>query len=137
MNPHRTRFDRAWDIGLAIDGVELSTYYGLTALKLNGRMVACMAGHGEPDSETLVIPMPFEKRDELLASDPDTFYLRPHYLNYPCVLVRLESIATASLRELIVESCRAAAALPPPRPRRRLPRKRTTQRPMAKRRRSQ
>jgi hypothetical protein len=134
MHPHRTCFERAWDIGLTIEGVELSTYYGLTALKLNGRMVACMAGHGDPDSETLVIPMPLEKRDELLASDPDTFYLRPYYMNYPCVLVRLESIATASLRDLIVESCRAAAALPPPRRRPRSPRKRAAQKPRAKRR---
>jgi hypothetical protein len=37
-------------------------------------MVACVAGHPVDDAETLAIPVSFERRDELLASDPDTFY---------------------------------------------------------------
>ena len=106
---------RAWRIGLAMEGVEDSIYWGLPALKLNGRMVVCVAAHPVDDAETVVIPVLLERRDELIASDPDAFYTTQHYVKYPCVLVRLESVDAAILRELIADSCRAAAALPPPR----------------------
>ena len=111
-------YDRAWKLGLTISGVEDTTYWGLPALKLNGRMVACVAGHAVDDADTLVIPVTFERRDELLASDPDTFYVTDHYVKYPAVLVRLESVDVKTLRGLLEDSCRAAAAMPPPRPRR-------------------
>jgi hypothetical protein len=43
----------------------------------------------------------FTDRDYLLAADPNVYYLKPHYVDYPCVLVRLERIRRDKLRELL------------------------------------
>jgi hypothetical protein len=39
--------------------------------------------------------------DELIAADPDTYYLKPHYEDHPCVLVRLSRIQPDALRDLL------------------------------------
>ena len=41
------------------------------------------------------------QRDELLEADPQTSYVKGHYLNYPCVLVRLARIPDDALRDLL------------------------------------
>jgi hypothetical protein len=33
--------------------------------------------------------------------EPDVYYLKTHYVNYPCVLARLSKISDTSLRELL------------------------------------
>lgn len=43
-------------------------------------------------------------KEALLASDPGVFFTTPHFDGYPAVLVRLERIALAELKELIVEA---------------------------------
>ena len=44
----------------------------------------------------------FDRRDELVAAEPKTYYLTDHYVNYPCVLVRLARIDHAALRDLLL-----------------------------------
>jgi hypothetical protein len=44
----------------------------------------------EPNS--LVVCVSSEQRDELLATDPDVYYLTEHYEGYDNVLVRLSQI---------------------------------------------
>jgi hypothetical protein len=34
-------------------------------------------------------------------NEPDIYYLKPHYVNYACVLTRLAVIDDAALRELL------------------------------------
>jgi len=46
--------------------------------------------------------MAFPDRDALVEDDPATYYLKEHYLNYPCVLVRLTRIRLDALRNLVV-----------------------------------
>jgi hypothetical protein len=41
-------------------------------------------------------------RDALVEDDPDVYYLKEHYLNYPCVVVRLSRISPDALRDLVV-----------------------------------
>ena len=36
-----------------------------------------------------------------MAADPDVYYLKDHYVNYPCVLVRLSRIHPDALRDLL------------------------------------
>ena len=45
--------------------------------------------------------IPFEQRDELIAAQPDVYYVTDHYVNYPCVLVRLSRVHRDSLRDLL------------------------------------
>jgi hypothetical protein len=48
-------------------------------------------------------------KEAVLASDPDVFFTTPHFNGYPAVLVRLDRIALAGLRELIVDAWLARA----------------------------
>jgi hypothetical protein len=43
----------------------------------------------------------FEQRDALLQDDPETYYVKEHYLNYPVVLVRMARLSEDQLRDLI------------------------------------
>ena len=49
-------------------------------------------------------------RDALVEDDPGTFYLNKHYLNHPCVLVRLPRIRLNALEDLVVGAHRFANA---------------------------
>jgi len=40
----------------------------------------------------LAVFVDFDRRAELLAEAPDTYYLTDHYADHPCVLVRLSQI---------------------------------------------
>lgn len=55
----------------------------------------------------------FGRRDELIAADPDTYYLTDHYLDYPVVLVRLSRIHIDALRDLLGAAWRFVSAKTP------------------------
>ena len=41
------------------------------------------------------------QREELLAAEPDIYYITEHYVNYPSILVRLPRIHADALRDLL------------------------------------
>ena len=94
-------FDVVRKIGLALPDVEEGTTYGSPALKIRGKMFACLAVHRSAEPETLVIRIDFDQRDELLAADPKTYYLTDHYVSYPCVLIRLRRAHPDALQDLV------------------------------------
>jgi hypothetical protein len=65
-------------------------------------MFACMAVHRSAEPNTLAVRIEFDRRDELIAEQPETYYLKDHYVNYPCVLVRLARIQPDALRDLLL-----------------------------------
>jgi hypothetical protein len=99
-------FDTAREIGLAMPGVEDGTMHGKLALKVRGKLLACMAVHKSAEPESLVVRIDFEQRSGLLAEAPETYYLTEHYRNYPAVLVRLSRISMDQLRDLFGASLR-------------------------------
>ena len=46
-------------------------------------MFACIASNSAAEPNTLAVRMDFAQRDALLAEDPDTYYLKDHYVSYP------------------------------------------------------
>jgi hypothetical protein len=48
-----------------------------------------------------VVRVDFDERAELLAADPDVYYLTDHYLKYTSVLVRLSRVTPDVLRDLL------------------------------------
>jgi hypothetical protein len=94
-------FDAVRKLGLALADVEEGTAYGSPALKVNGRMFACIASHRSAEPDTLAVRMAFNDRDQRIATAPQTYYLKDHYVNYPCVLVRLGRCNQRTLRELL------------------------------------
>ena len=103
-----TGFEAVRKIGLTLPGVELGTAYGAPALMLNGKMFACMTTHKSSELGSLAIRMSFDDRDELVASDPDVYYLTEHYVPYPCVVVRLSRVRKDALKDLLVMGLRFA-----------------------------
>ncbi|MGE5244067.1 MAG: MmcQ/YjbR family DNA-binding protein [Betaproteobacteria bacterium] len=94
-------FETVRTLGLELPGTEEGTAYGSPALKVNGRMFACMAIHRSAEPGTLVLQVPFDQRNELLAEDRDTYYLTDHYAEHPTVLVRLSRVHRDALRDLL------------------------------------
>jgi hypothetical protein len=105
-----TTFKAVEAIGRTLPDVELTTTWGQPTLKVRGRMFACIASHKSAEPNSLVVMMDFAARDALIEDDPDTYYLKDHYLNYPCVLVRLSRIRKDALRDLIVGAHRHVSA---------------------------
>jgi len=97
-------------IARTLPGAEVTTAWGQPALKVDGRMLACMASHKSAEPNSLIVMMDFTERDALVEEAPDTYYLKDHYLNYPCVLVRLGRVRVDALRDLIAGAHRFVSA---------------------------
>jgi hypothetical protein len=95
-------FDTVREVGLALPDVEAATSWGAPALKVRGKMFACRAINKSAEPDSLVVRMDFQQRDELIAADPVTYYLTEHYVDYPCVLVRLSRVHPDALRDLLL-----------------------------------
>ena len=76
-------FDTVRKIGLALPEVEESTAYGAPALKVRGKLLACVPTHRSAEPGSLVVRVGFEDRAELLSAAPDVYYVTDHYLNTP------------------------------------------------------
>jgi hypothetical protein len=94
-------FDTVRIIGLALPGVEESTAYGAPALKVRGKLLACVPSHRSAEPNSLVVRVDFNDRAELLAADPDTYYVTDHYIGDNAVLVRLTRVNSDALRDLL------------------------------------
>jgi hypothetical protein len=107
---HGNSFKAVESIGRTLPDVEVTTMYGQPALKVRGKMFVCIASHKSAEPNTLVVMMDFAGRDALVEDDPGTYYLKEHYLNYPCVLVRLSRVRADALRDLITGAHRFVGA---------------------------
>jgi hypothetical protein len=94
-------FDTVRRIGCKLPGVEEGTTYGSPALKIRGKLMTCLAVHKSAEPNSLVIRIGFDQREALIAADPEIYYLTPHYLDYPVVVVRLSRINPDALRDLL------------------------------------
>jgi hypothetical protein len=108
--PRGNSFKTVESIGRTLPDVEVTTTWGKPTLKVRGKMFVCIASHKSAEPNTLVVMMDFADRDALLEDDPDTYYLKEHYLNYPCVLVRLSRIHADALHDLVTGAYRFVSA---------------------------
>ena len=105
-----SRFALVEAIGRTLPDVEVTTTWGHPALKVHGRMFVCIASHKSAEPDTLVVMMDIADRDALVAEEPDTYYLKEHYVGYPCVLVRLSRVHPDALRDLVTGAYRYVSA---------------------------
>jgi len=91
-------------IALSLENVEEGTSYGTPAFKADGKLIARL----REDGESLVVGTTFEEREEMMAAEPETYYITDHYLKYPWVLVRLSRVHSDSLRDLLSRALRLA-----------------------------
>jgi hypothetical protein len=95
-------FDTVREIAQTLPGAEQSTSYRTPAFKVNGKLFA----RQHQDGESLVIPVDFEARDDMMTTSPDKFYITDHYLNYPYVLVRMAKVNAGELCDLLTGAWR-------------------------------
>lgn len=101
MPRSRIDFDTVRKLGLALPGVEESTAYGSPALKVRGKLLACIPTHRSAEPGSLAVRVDFDDRAELLAADPDVYYVTDHYVGYTAVLVRLSRVNRDVFRDLV------------------------------------
>lgn len=94
-------FDTVRNIGLALPGVEESTAYGFPALKVHGKLLACVPANRSAEPASIIVRVDFDDRAELLAAAPDVYYVTDHYVDYSAVLVRLSRVNSDVLRDLL------------------------------------
>ena len=101
MSKRTIDFDTVRQIGLALPGVEDGTAYGVPALKVRGKLLACVPANPSAEPGSIAVRVDFDDRAALLAEAPDVYYLTDHYIGYNAVLVRLSRIEEGVLRDLL------------------------------------
>ena len=101
MPKNTTNFDTVRNIGLALPGVEEGTAFGSPALKVRGKLLACIPSHRSAEPTSLVVRVDCDDRASLLAEAPDVYYVTDHYAGYSAVLVRLSRVTPDVLRDLL------------------------------------
>jgi hypothetical protein len=101
MPRNKIDFDTVRRIALSLSDVEESTIYRSPALKVRGKLLACIPIHKSAEPDSVAVRIGFDRRAELMAAAPDVYYLTDHYMNYPVVLVRLSRIHPDALRDLL------------------------------------
>ena len=104
-------------IGLAFPGVQESAAYGAPALKVQGKLLACLPTHRSAEPDSLMVRVGFDDRAELLAEAPDVYYVTDHYAGYNAVLVRLHRVNPDVLRDLLGMAYKFVTAKSPSRSR--------------------
>jgi len=94
-------FDTVKKIGLALPGVEESTAYGFPALKVHGKLLACVPANRSAEPGSIVVRVDFDDRAELLAAAPNVYYVTDHYADYSAVLIRMSQVNADMLRDLL------------------------------------
>jgi hypothetical protein len=99
-------FDTVRELGSVLLDVVDSTAYGAPALKLRGKLLACVPTNKSADANSIVVRIDPEQRAELLRQDPNVYYITDHYAPHPTVLVRLSKIGRADLKALLHDAHR-------------------------------
>jgi hypothetical protein len=101
MRKNTIDFDIVRKIGLELPGVEEANAHGSRALKVGGKLLACIPTHRSVEPHSLVVRVDLDDRAQLLAEAPDVYYVTDHYVSYPSVLVRLSHVTVDVLRDLL------------------------------------
>lgn len=97
-------FDSVRRIGGALPEVSESKMHGKPALRVRGKLLACVPVHSSAEVDCAAVKIDLAQRDGLLRKSPETYYVTDHYIPYPMVLVRLSRIEKAELAWLLRRS---------------------------------
>ena len=101
----RVTYETVRQMGLTFPNVEEGTSYGTPALKVKGKLFVRL----HQDLRSIVLRMPFDQRELLMAEDPETYYITDHYREYEGILVRLSIVRLEALHDLLQTAYRAAS----------------------------
>ena len=98
-------YDTVRRLALALPNVEEGTSYGTPALKVRGKLFVRL----HQDLDKIVLKMPFDRREEMMASDPQTYFITEHYAEHPYILVSLARVRADALPDLLNLAYHAAS----------------------------
>ena len=96
---------KSFALGLDLPMVTLAHPWGHEALKAHGKMWCWWS----PYADAAVFRASKDEREMLMAADPETFILHPHYRAHDLVLVRAGRIDPAWAGPRLLRDWRAAA----------------------------
>jgi hypothetical protein len=96
-----SQFDRVRALARDFPDVIEGTAYGSPALRVGGKMFACIAVNKSAEPDTLAVRMSSTERDFRLRGEPEKYYLTPHYEGYHVILARLGELSDDELRDLL------------------------------------
>ncbi len=77
--------DAVWKTGAKLPGVVRSTAYGSPALKVGGKLMACVPINKSAEPGSLMVRVDRnEQRQTLLTEAPELYYVTDHYLGLRC-----------------------------------------------------
>src|SRR2546422_606327 len=110
--PRGIRVKDARRLLLRLPNVSEGLSYGKPSFLLNGHFLARF----RDDDTVLVLNVgTIGERDVLMQLDPHAFFFTDHYRDYPHVLIRLADVPRLLYVDLVTESWRRLAAIPPAR----------------------
>lgn len=89
-------FDRVSQLALLLPGVTEEISYGAPSFKVGKSMLARLREDG-----VFVLKCDSADREELIAAQPETFSVTPHYEKHPYVLVDLDRISEDHMEALL------------------------------------
>lgn len=97
-------FERVKEAARTLPNVTESTWFRTPALRARKKCFARMK-----DNATLVLLLPMEVKEMLLAARPEVFFETDHYRGYPALLVRMDAIDGPELAHWVAESWASVA----------------------------
>jgi len=107
-------FDVVRQIGLTLPDVVEGTMYGAPALKVRGKLLACVPVNRSAEPNCAVFRIDFDRRAALIEAHPEIYYITDHYADHPTVLVRLSRIGPDKLRDLLGLALQFVSSSNPP-----------------------
>jgi hypothetical protein len=99
-------FNTVRTLALSLADVVDGTAYGAPAVKLRGKLLACIPVNKSAEANSIAVRIDPEQRAKLLREHPETCYITDHYAPHPIVLIRLAKITRADLKELLRDALR-------------------------------
>ena len=105
----RATFETVRRAALSLLNVEEGTAWQFPAFRTRGKLFLCF----REDLDSIVVRASFERRDEMIAADPETYYTTDHHRNYPWVLARISKLHSDAVNDLLQMAWRAATQKKP------------------------
>lgn len=96
--------DTVRQLALALPKAEERKSYGTPAFFVKKKIFARLL----EDGDSVVIKIDLDRRDVLMKSDPETYFITEHYRNYPLMIVRLSTVDPTDLSELLKDAWQIA-----------------------------
>ncbi len=88
-------------VGRTLPGVEESTTFGAPALKVKGKLMACVPTNKAAEPGSFMFRIDRRDRPALLTESPGLYYCPDHYRDYDAVLVRLDRLTPELAHDLL------------------------------------